>query len=76
MGIGENIKRRRLATKMTQRGLARQAGIDQAGLSRIERGYKENLTVAVLRSLARALDCKVADLLDEENNQSPRKTAA
>jgi transcriptional regulator with XRE-family HTH domain len=76
MPIGETIQKLRREARMTQRQLAHKAGIDQGGLSRIEQRLKVNPTLDVLRRLARALDCRVADLLDEKNNESPRKTAA
>jgi transcriptional regulator with XRE-family HTH domain len=75
MGIGEDIKRRRLAAKMSQRGLARQAGINQPNLNRIESG-RENITLDILRSIATALDCSVIDLLAKESNKNPKGTPA
>jgi transcriptional regulator with XRE-family HTH domain len=69
MAIGERIKELRTEAGLSQPQLAVKAGVDQGGLSRIERGLKVNPTLDVLRRLARALDCRVADLLDEENDQ-------
>ncbi|MGH9957397.1 MAG: helix-turn-helix domain-containing protein [Pyrinomonadaceae bacterium] len=76
MAIGEKIKNLREESGLTQRQLARKAGVDQGGLSKIERGLKANLTLEMLRRLARALGCSAADLLDDEDKKSPRKTAA
>lgn len=76
MAIGEKIKELRQVTGLTQRQLARKAGVDQGGLSKIERRLKANLTLEMLRRLARALGCSVADLLDDEDKESPRKSAA
>jgi len=75
MALGETIKNLRQVTGLTQMQLAEKAGIDQGGLSRIEQGLKANPTLEILRRLAQALGCRVADLL-EEDKESPRKTAA
>jgi transcriptional regulator with XRE-family HTH domain len=72
MSVGENIKRLRKAGGLSQTELARQAGIDQGGLSKIEKG--RNLTLETLRALARALGCSVVDLL-EEGDKHPRRAA-
>lgn len=76
MAIGERIKRLRQADGLSQPQLAAKAGIDQGGLSKIERGLTTNVTLEILRRLAKALGCSVADLLDEEDKKSPRKAAA
>jgi transcriptional regulator with XRE-family HTH domain len=72
MSVGENIKRLREAAGLSQTGLARRAGIDQGGLSKIEKG--RNLTLETLRDLARALGCSVVDLL-EEGDKHPKRAA-
>jgi transcriptional regulator with XRE-family HTH domain len=72
MSVGENIKRLREAAGLSQTELARRAGIDQGGLSKIEKG--RNLTLETLRDLARALGCSVVDLLEEEDKH-PRRAA-
>jgi transcriptional regulator with XRE-family HTH domain len=76
MAIGERIKKFRTEDGLTQPQLAAKAGVDQGGLSKLERGLTTNLTLEILRRLARALGCSVADLLDEEDKKSSRKTAA
>lgn len=61
---------------MAQVQVAEKAGIDQGGLSKIERGQTTNVSLQMLRRIARVLGCCVADLLDDEDMKSPRKTAA
>ncbi|ADE16987.1 helix-turn-helix domain protein (plasmid) [Nitrosococcus halophilus Nc 4] len=74
MGVGENIKMLRIAAGLTQVQLAKEARIDQSGLSKIEREENENVTLPTLRRIARALDCSVVDLL-EDKDKKPRKSA-
>jgi transcriptional regulator with XRE-family HTH domain len=76
MKLGEKIKRQRERAGLSQRQAAVKAGIDQGGLSKLESGRKTNLTLAMLRRIARVLGCSVADLLSDEDKQSPRKSAA
>jgi ribosome-binding protein aMBF1 (putative translation factor) len=52
--IGSRLLDRRLAAGMTQRELARASGIDQAEISRIERG-QANPTVQTLQALGAPL---------------------
>jgi transcriptional regulator with XRE-family HTH domain len=74
MKLGEKIKRQRQRAGLSQRQAAKNAGIDQGGLSKIERG--QNPSLGMLRRIAGVLGCSVADLLGDEDKQSPRKTAA
>jgi transcriptional regulator with XRE-family HTH domain len=67
MIIGEIIKRRRTALDMTQVELAEKAKITQAKISQIENGANDNVTIDVLRKLAKALNCVVVDLLPDKD---------
>ena len=49
---------------MTQKVLARRAGITQGHLSKIESGERPNPSVATLKRLARALGASVGELLE------------
>lgn len=64
MGVGSNIRRRREEKEMTQRELARQVGITQAMLCWIERGTR-NPSLQVGNEIAKVLQCRVEDLLEE-----------
>lgn len=76
MKLGEKIRTLRQATGLSQTQVAAKAGIDQGGLSKIERGLTTNLTLEMLRRIARVLGCSAADLLGDEDKKSPRKAAA
>ncbi|MGH9876932.1 MAG: helix-turn-helix domain-containing protein [Nitrososphaerales archaeon] len=76
MKTGQKIQSLRQAARLTQTALAAKAGIDQGGLSKIERGQTTSFSLAMLRRIAGVLGCSVADLLSDEDKQSPRKTAA
>ncbi|ABA56554.1 transcriptional regulator, XRE family (plasmid) [Nitrosococcus oceani ATCC 19707] len=67
MGVGKNIKGLRIAAGLTQTQLAKEARIDQSGLSKIEREENESVTLPTLRKIAKALDCSVAALLENED---------
>jgi transcriptional regulator with XRE-family HTH domain len=62
MTLGERVRKRREKLGLSQRELARVSGISQPTISNIERGAQEEVTTAVLRPLARALNCS-ADYL-------------
>lgn len=61
MGVGDNIKRLREAKGISQRQLAREAGVSQPLLCQIERGTK-NPSLPVGLALAAALGVKVERL--------------
>lgn len=61
--IGQAIRRLREADSLSQNKLAEQAGITYQYLSAVENG-KENFTIGILESLARALGLQVDTLID------------
>jgi transcriptional regulator with XRE-family HTH domain len=63
------IAARRQEAGLSQRELARRAGIYQPTLSRIESGKATRVTVDMLEAIAQALGCEPADLL----KSTPRK---
>lgn len=60
--IGRNIARRRKEQGLTQEDLCGLAEIDRSYLSEIENG-KMNVTIRALVTIAGALDCTLADLI-------------
>jgi transcriptional regulator with XRE-family HTH domain len=64
VAVARNIRRLRVARKLSQEVLAVDAGIDRTYVSRLERGL-ENPTVAVLEKLARALSSNIEELFTE-----------
>lgn len=63
--LGHRIKVRRVDCRLTQEELANRIGMKQGQLSQVERGLL-GLSVSQLVAIARALDCQVSDLLEEE----------
>jgi len=61
--IGENIKARRKAKKLTQAALAGRLGVSQPVIADLERQRHGEPTVATLRRLAAALGCRPADFM-------------
>lgn len=59
--LGKRIRARRRELKMSQEGLAHEAGLDRSYVGRIERG-EHNLTFVSLVRLCRAMKCDVAAL--------------
>jgi transcriptional regulator with XRE-family HTH domain len=60
--LGENIKKAREDSGLTQEQLAKKVGIHVSYVSRIERGVA-NLSVEVLGSVVKALKVKSSDIL-------------
>lgn len=69
--IGWNLRRLRVEQGLSQERLAFASGIDRAYVGRVERG-SENVTIATLEAMARALAVPVADLLHEPALGAPR----
>ena len=59
------LKAMRIERGLTQCELAKRVGISQPSLCNIENG-KINPTISTLKKLAKALECHVSDLIDEE----------
>ncbi len=62
---GKAIRRRRILAGYTSHGFAEQARVSQGYLSNLERGKRFG-SPPVLKRIADALGCEVADLVDEE----------
>jgi transcriptional regulator with XRE-family HTH domain len=62
--IGENVKRLRQREALTQRELARTAGVTEATLSRIERNSAEP-HMSTVRKLAKALGVHPRELVGD-----------
>ena len=63
MNVGENIKKRREASNMSQRDLAEQVGIAQPFLCQVERGSK-NPSFQVAVEIANVLGCDLKELAE------------
>jgi putative transcriptional regulator len=64
MSIGKHIRRLRTDRGWTQRDLARAADLTEVQVCKMENDRHEP-TITTLRRVASALDCGVAELLDE-----------
>ena len=62
--VGENVRRLRVAAKISQAELAERMGIDRAYVSGLEMG-RRNPTIVTLWHLARALGVAVKSLFEE-----------
>ena len=67
MHIGNILKEKRIELSLTQQGLEQRSGVTQSMISKLEKGAAHNISVEVLRKLAKALDCKVVDLLPDSD---------
>jgi transcriptional regulator with XRE-family HTH domain len=70
-GLGHAVRHLRARRRLTQRGLARQAGLRRQHLSEVEQG-KGNPTLGTIRSIASGLGLRPAELLAEAERYSGR----
>jgi transcriptional regulator with XRE-family HTH domain len=69
MQIGDIIKRKRLELGLIQKELENRSGVTQSMISKVEGGSAENVSIDVLRRLAKALNCTLVDLLPEADKR-------
>lgn len=62
--LGMKLKDLRIEHELSQEVLAKRAKVTQPYLAMLERGTFKNPTLDVLRRLAKALRCKVSELVD------------
>ena len=70
VALGESVRVRRARRGMTRRALAAGAGVSERHLANLESGVG-NASILVLRQIARALECQVADLVDASLAEGP-----
>lgn len=68
--LGETVRTIRARRGMTRRALAAEAGVSERHLANLESGVG-NASILVLRQVAMALDCPLADLVDARPDASP-----
>jgi len=73
MRLGERIQACRCRKGISQRELARRAGVRHALISQLETGKKRDALASTIRALALALDTSMDYLCDrfEEDNEEP-----
>jgi len=73
MHIGDRIKRERRKRGWTQGDLAKASRVPQPLISRLESHARDNVTMLILRDLARALGCSMdylAGMYDESEQMA------
>lgn len=69
MQIGDILKRKRSELHLTQVELELRSGVTQSMISKLEKGSADNVSIDILRKLAKALRCALIDLLPEEDKR-------
>lgn len=72
MNLSDNIKRLRKQKQLTQPKLAEISDISKGYIYLLEAGEMENPSLDILHKIANALECTIADLLDEPKVVSTR----
>lgn len=70
--LGERVRQLRARRGLSRRALAADAGISERHLANLETGLG-NASVMLLRQLAEALGCSIAELVGEEGSGSPER---
>ncbi len=68
--LGDQVRTLRARRGMTRKMLAQQADVSERHLANLETG-RGNVSVVLLRQLANALNCEIAELVGEESIASP-----
>jgi transcriptional regulator with XRE-family HTH domain len=63
--FGANVRRYRLAARLSQQAVAERMGVDRAHVSAIERGL-QNATLLTILQAAQALSVRPAELLEDD----------
>jgi XRE family transcriptional regulator, aerobic/anaerobic benzoate catabolism transcriptional regulator len=70
VALGERVRTLRARKAMTRRDLSQASGVSERHLASLEGGVG-NASVLILRQVAEALDCQIAELLGDETTASP-----
>lgn len=70
VALGERVRMLRARKGLTRKGLSQGAGVSERHLANLELGVG-NASILVLRQVALALDCSLAELLGDETTASP-----
>lgn len=65
--IGENIKRHRLISKITQKELADKIGVTHFWVCKLERGKQNNTTINLLIAISHELKVDLGELISKFN---------
>ncbi len=64
------IRDKRVSLKMTQEELAEKAGVARQTIINLENGLRADVKVLTLIKIAKALDCKVEEILPQEEEEN------
>ena len=64
IGLGRQIRARRIEMGLSQEALANLAGIDRSHMGKIERGER-NVTILNIERIAKVLECPPSTLLED-----------
>lgn len=70
VALGDRLRTLRARRGYTRKSLAREAGVSERHLANLETGVG-NASILVLRQIAHALDCALAELIGDETTGSP-----
>src|SRR5581483_5066644 len=70
LALGERVRTLRARRGLTRKALAREAGVSERHLANLETGVG-NASVLVLRQVAGALGCTLAELIGDETTGTP-----
>ena len=70
VALGERVRLLRARKGLTRKGLSQGAGVSERHLANLELG-QGNASILVLRQVAQALSCSLAELLGDETTASP-----
>ena len=71
MDVGKRIKDARLAKGLTQEELGAMVGLQKSAIAKYENGRVVNIKRSTLHKLAKALDLRGSDLIEDEVDNSP-----
>ncbi|SMH60463.1 helix-turn-helix domain-containing protein [Azospirillum agricola] len=71
--VQQELRRRREAAGLSQRGLSLLVGDNDSLVKKIENGLSKNPRIDTLKALAEALNCKVSDLTGDPDEPSHDK---
>ena len=71
MEMNGRIKERRIAMGYTQEELATMLGLQKSAIAKYENGRVVNIKRSTLHKLAKALDLRGSDLIEDEGENSP-----
>jgi len=73
-GIGDRLKRLRLAAELSQRQLAKISGVDREYICQIERGKTKTMTLRIAEALAKGLGKSPALFFEDKHDETAEES--